>query len=64
MSHYTSHMCDGSLLAVHVSYWTQFTEFCFRIGYVATSQEVDELVESGNIPEMMPTWIALWIMDK
>ncbi|KAF7980505.1 hypothetical protein HWV62_38014 [Athelia sp. TMB] len=26
--------------------------------------EVDELVESGSIPEMMPTWIALWIMDK
>lgn len=46
------------------SYWKQFTEFCQHVGYVSTAAEVDELVEAGSIPEAMPTWIALWIMDK
>jgi len=38
--------------------------FCFEINEVSSATAVDCLVNSGDIPAKMPTWIAMWIMDK
>jgi hypothetical protein len=49
---------------LYTRFWNQFTQFCHKIGYVSSATAVDDLVNVGNILASMPTWIALWIMDK
>jgi hypothetical protein len=43
--------------------WKGFKKFCNEVGY-ATDTVFDAIEAGGNIPGNMPTWIAVWIMQK
>ncbi|KAJ7613243.1 hypothetical protein DFH06DRAFT_1344713 [Mycena polygramma] len=42
--------------------WNQFIEFCTLIGCFKPTEDVDKLFMKP--PSEVPTWIALWIMNK
>ncbi|KAH9842309.1 uncharacterized protein C8Q71DRAFT_852879 [Rhodofomes roseus] len=42
--------------------WDQFKSFCAELGFVDDAQVMDKYAQ--DIPEGLPSWIAVWIMNK
>ncbi|OBZ78715.1 hypothetical protein A0H81_00663 [Grifola frondosa] len=42
--------------------WQQFTEFCAELQFVDDPEDIDK--SFPNFPKELPTWIAVWIMNR
>ncbi|KAH9913412.1 uncharacterized protein B0H18DRAFT_1126275 [Fomitopsis serialis] len=52
----------ANTLQEYQRYWEQFVVFCAEMGFVGEADEL-ETCDHG-IPEDVPTWMAVWIMNK
>ncbi|THH15859.1 hypothetical protein EUX98_g9395 [Antrodiella citrinella] len=44
--------------------YEQFAEFCVEVGYVKKASDIEEFVLKRRVPAEVPTWVAVWVMDK
>lgn len=44
--------------------WKQFVEFAVDVGYVSSGERFEQDLKAGVVPADLPTWVAVWIMDK
>jgi hypothetical protein len=44
--------------------WKQFVTFAAQVGYISSVNEFENSLKTGSVPADIPTWVAVWIMDK
>ncbi|PIL29984.1 hypothetical protein GSI_07895 [Ganoderma sinense ZZ0214-1] len=58
----SKNVVGNSTLQLYIRLWILFTTFCLAQGFIQNEHELEKM--QPNFPSELPTWIALWIMNK
>ncbi|RDX40410.1 hypothetical protein OH76DRAFT_1490091 [Lentinus brumalis] len=60
----SKNIVTNNTLKEYARLWKSFVEFAIRLGFIASLKELEKDPTYHHLPEDLPAWVSVWIMDK